>query len=281
MEENSLNYHRIQKAIEFLSDNFKQQPRLEDVAEQVHLSPFHFQKMFTEWAGVSPKKFLQFLTTHYLKEQIRNTSSILEAADLVGLSSQSRVYDLFVNLEAVTPHQYRHAGKGLKIYYAYHDCPFGICFIAVTERGICGLEFLEEDQKEVILTSFAQRWHFAKLEANVEKTTPYLNQIFDPYQRKYGSVKVLIQGTNFQIKVWEALLKIPFGSVSTYAQIAQSIGNPQAVRAVGTAIGKNPVAYLIPCHRIIRKEGKLGGYHWGSERKKAIIGWEAAKSLAS
>lgn len=279
MEQHQFNYQRIQKAITFLSENFKQQPSLEEVAEEVHLSPFHFQKIFTEWAGVSPKKFLQFLTTDYLKQQIQHTSSVLEAADLAGLSSQSRVYDLFVNLEAVTPQEYKKAGRGLEIYYAYHECPFGNCFIAVTKRGICGLEFVEEDQKEVILAEFAQKWHFAKLIADNQQTAPFVARIFDPYRKNYGRLTVLVQGTNFQIKVWEALLKIPFGSLSTYAQIAKHIANPQAVRAVGTAVGKNPIAYLIPCHRVIRKEGKLGGYHWGSTRKTAIVGWEAAHQL--
>lgn len=275
--QDKLNYDRIATAIDYLSENFKEQPDLDEVAAQVHLSPFHFQRLFTAWAGVSPKKFLQYLTTAYLKDKLQASSNLIEAAEWAGLSSQSRVYDLFVNMEAVTPNEFRNSGAGLTIQYGYHDTPFGKCFIAVTPRGICGLSFVEEGQEEAILQDFKQRWAFANIEPHQAFTAGYMQQIFPEGAMPGGKVHLLVQGTNFQVKVWQALLQIPPGAVSTYQQIAKSIGNPDASRAVGTAIGQNPVAWLIPCHRVIRREGVPGQYHWGATRKKALIGWEMAQ----
>lgn len=274
--QNQLDYQRIQQAIEYLAENFKSQPQLKDVAEQVHLSPHHFQRLFTEWAGVSPKKFLQFLTVDYLKNRIQTSNNIAQMADTVGFSSPSRIYDLFVNIEGVTPATYKNKGIGLVIHYGYHDTPFGECFIAATDKGVCGITFLQDQNAGEEFELFAKKWSFAELIENATFTQPYIDQIFskNPNNQK---IKVLVQGTPFQIKVWEALLSIPQGAVSTYQNIAESIGKPKAVRAVGTAIGRNPIGFLIPCHRVIRKEGKLGQYRWGSGRKKAIIGWEMAK----
>lgn len=279
-QQDLLNYERIKTAIQYLSDNFKEQPSLDEVAEKVHLSPFHFQRMFAEWAGVSPKKFLKYLTLNYLQQKITEIPNVLAMAEEAGLSSQSRVYDLFVTLEAVTPQQYKSAGEGLLIRYGYHVTPFGMCFIAATERGICGMAFVDEAQKRVEYEQFTQKWAFAEFQHDPVFTQPFIAQIFKQQQLSKLSnnrLNVLVQGTNFQVKVWEALLKIPIGAVSTYQQIATTIGNPKANRAVGTAVGSNPIAYLIPCHRVIRKEGKLGNYHWGAARKKAIVGWEMAK----
>jgi AraC family transcriptional regulator of adaptative response/methylated-DNA-[protein]-cysteine methyltransferase len=272
-----MNYERIAKAIEYLSEHFLEQPDLDEVAAQVHLSPFHFQRLFTAWAGVSPKKFLQYLTTSYLKDRLTESANLIEAAEWAGLSSQSRVYDLFVNIEAVTPNEFRNAGAGLTIQYGYHDTPFGKCFIAVTSRGVCGLSFVEEGQEQATLEEFKQRWAFASIVPGQEATVSYVHQIFPEGNLPAGKLQLLVQGTNFQVKVWQALLQIPPGAVSTYRQIARSIGHPNAFRAVGTAIGHNPVAWLIPCHRVIRQEGIPGEYHWGTVRKKAIIGWEMAK----
>ena len=270
-----IDYHRVAEAIEYLTDNFKSQPDLTDVARQVHLSPSHFQRIFTEWAGVSPKKFMQYLSLDYLRNRIFDTQNLNQAADLVGFSTQSRVYDLFVSIEGVTPNEYKTFGQGLEIQYGFHQTPFGECFIAMTEKGICALSFVDETNKEQTFQTFMDKWQAAKLVLNTAHTEGGVHQIFDPNFR--DKIHVWIQGTNFQLKVWEALLKIPQGSVSTYQKIADSIQNPKAVRAVGTAIGSNPIAFLIPCHRVIKSTGVIGEYHWGSTRKKAILGWEMAK----
>lgn len=278
MSRETYNYEKIAKAIEFIVANAKTQPSLFDVAEEASISPFHFQRVFTEWAGVSPKKFLQYITAAYLKEKIRESSNLAELAESAGLSSQSRVYDHFITLEAVTPHEFRQLGNGISIAYGFHETPFGECFIAVTERGICAMAFVDELTKNDQLTILVRKWANATISENPAETREYVNRIFEPAQKSLAKLPLLVHGTNFQLKVWEALLKIPNGSVTTYQQIARSIGIPGAVRAVGTAVGDNPVAYLIPCHRVIRKEGVLGEYRWGSLRKKALIGWEAART---
>ena len=276
MEQN-INYQRIEQAIQFLSKNINHQPDLDDVARQVHLSPFHFQRIFTEWAGISPKKFLQFLTTEYLKTKLSETANVLEAANIVGLSSQSRVYDLFVTLEAVTPQEFKTSGEGIKIEYGIHETPLGTCLLATTQRGICSLTFINNDDKQAALEELKNKWKNAQFIENQENTKGVVAQIFDAHtpNRKFN---LLIKGTNFQIKVWQALLKIPSGSVASYQTIAKAIDNPKAVQAVGSAIGANPIGYLIPCHRVIRKEGQIGEYHWGNARKQAIIGKEMAQA---
>ena len=279
MSEPHLNYERVAQAIDFLGKNFRQQPDLAEVARQVHLSPEHFQRIFTEWAGVSPKKFMQFLTLDFLRDKICALPSLQAAADEVGLSAQSRVYDLFVNIEGVTPGVFREGGLGLKIQYGYHNTPFGLCFLAIADRGVCGLSFVDEDRKRTEFDAFQQKWHFAELHHAPDQTQPIVQQIFSPNKPQGQSLRILAQGTNFQLKVWEALLRIPPGAVTTYSQIAQSIGSPAAVRAVGTAIGNNPVGFLIPCHRVIQITGRLGGYHWGETRKTAIVGWEMARQV--
>lgn len=275
MKQAQIDYQRIEQSIKFIAENFKERPSLDEIAEQVHLSPDHFQKMFSAWAGVSPKKFMQFLSIDFLRDKIHEVKSIDQAADLAGLSSQSRVYDLFVKIEAMTPAEYRSMGKGLVIYYAVHTTPFGECLIAKTERGICALAFLSADTKEQELQLFKEKWSLATLVESLDETQSIIDQIFHP--NKKGELNLLVQGTNFQLKVWEALLNIPSGQLTTYGDIADKIAKPKAVRAVGTAVGKNPIAYLIPCHRVIRKEGKLGEYRWGSDRKKALIGYEMAR----
>lgn len=277
MTSESLNYQRIQKAIEFLVQNVHRQPSLEDVSSEVHLSPFHFQRIFTEWAGVSPKRFLQFLTLDHLKKSIHTARNINEMASMAGLSSQSRVYDLFVSIEGITPGEYKKGGIKLVIHYGYHTTPFGLVFIAATTRGICGLSFADEHEPMTELDKFKKKWPFASFHHSPLETSPLVEEIFSSNREKIDRLTLCVQGTNFQIKVWEALLSIPSGQVTTYEKIAEAIGNDKAVRAVGTAVGKNPIAYLIPCHRVIRKEGKIGQYHWGRGRKHAIIGWEMAQ----
>jgi AraC family transcriptional regulator of adaptative response/methylated-DNA-[protein]-cysteine methyltransferase len=275
----NINYHRIEQAIKFLEENFKRQPELDEVAEKVHLSPFHFQRIFTEWAGISPKRFLQFLTVDFLKEKLNETKNLIDAAESAGLSSQSRVYDLFTTLEAVTPQEYKLKGSGIRIEYGFHQTPFGHCLIGVTDRGICWLSFIssEENPKEE-LEKMKAHWHNSVFHQNQELTAASVHQIFETQRSANEKLHVFVKGTNFQVKVWEALLRLPMGTVTTYQGIAQQIHNPKAMQAVGSAVGSNHIAYLIPCHRVIRKDGILGEYRWESARKKSIIGWEMAKS---
>ncbi len=270
----NINYSRVEEAIKFLSENFKQQPSLYDVADNSNISPFHFQKIFTEWAGISPKKFLQYLTVEELKKELKKTANLVEAAERVGLSAQSRVYDLFVNIEAVTPNEFKTKGEGIEIEYGIHNTPFGACLIAATERGICSMNFME-DNLDVILSKLQVHWENASIKKNQQQTKIFAETIFEPNSK--NKLNLLVKGTKFQVKVWEALLKIPFGSIASYQTIANTIGNPNAMRAVGTAVGSNPIAYLIPCHRVIRQEAVIGQYRWGSLRKTALIGWEKAK----
>ena len=277
-EDNHVNYYRVEQALIFLEKNFLRQPQLEEVAEEVHLSVFHFQKIFTEWAGISPKKFLQFLTVTYLKNKLQESKNMLEAAQLAGLSSQSRVYDLFTTLEAVTPQEYKLHGQGIRICYGYHTTPFGNALIGVTTRGVCWLSFLQHDDTPAnALAEMKAHWFNSEFSEDRMQTEQYLNQIFYKPSGSSSKIHVLVKGTNFQLKVWEALLNIPEGSVTTYQQIAESIAHPKALQAVGSAVGANHIAYLIPCHRVIRKDGILGDYRWSAARKKGIIGWEMAR----
>ena len=279
MNENHINYARIEQAILYLEKNFQRQPELDEVAEKVHLSPFHFQRIFTEWAGISPKRFLQYLTVDYLKEKLEQSKNLVEAAEDAGLSSQSRVYDLFTTLEAVTPQEYKQHGAGIRIEYGIHGTPFGACLIGVTDRGICWLSFLQTDEdprREIELMK--GHWHNSTFHQDQDLTAVFVEKIFDQnISGKGEKLHVFVKGTNFQLKVWEALLKIPMGEVTTYQNIAASIQSPTAMQALGSEVGSNHVAYLIPCHRVIRKDGILGEYRWSSARKKSIIGWEMAK----
>jgi AraC family transcriptional regulator, regulatory protein of adaptative response / methylated-DNA-[protein]-cysteine methyltransferase len=275
-EENHINYRRIEQAIQYLQENFQRQPELEELAEKVHLSPFHFQRIFTEWAGISPKRFLQYLTTGYLKERLKSSQSIEEAAAAAGLSSQSRVYDLFTTLEAVTPGEYRERGSGIRIEYGFHETLFGRCLIGITERGICWMSFLSSDEdSRRALEEMKASWYNSVFHHDQELTQEYILRVFD-FSRK-DKLHLFVKGTNFQIKVWEALLRIPSGALTTYQDIAQRINNPRALQAVGSAVGSNNIAFLIPCHRVIRKDGILGEYRWTAARKKSMIGWEMAR----
>ncbi len=283
--EKDFNYQRIENAIRYLEENFQRQPELDEVAEKVHLSPFHFQRIFTEWAGISPKRFLQFITVDFLKDKLSETKNLIDAAESAGLSSQSRVYDLFTTLEAVTPQEYKLKGSGIRIEYGFHDTPFGIALIGVTERGICWLSFLQTEEDPLReLEKMKEHWHNSVFHQDQELTSGFIQTIFNSKSRLLSGAKtqkklhVLVKGTNFQVKVWEAVLRLPIGSVTTYQGIAQQIQNPKATQAVGSAVGSNHVAYLIPCHRVIRKDGILGEYKWSSTRKKSIIGWEMAKA---
>ncbi|MGC4020709.1 MAG: methylated-DNA--[protein]-cysteine S-methyltransferase [Cyclobacteriaceae bacterium] len=279
--EKDFNYQRIESAIHFLEENFQRQPELDEVAEKVHLSPFHFQRIFTEWAGISPKRFLQYLTVDFLKGKLSETKNLIDAAESAGLSSQSRVYDLFTTLEAVTPQEYKLKGSDIRIEYGFHETHFGTALIGVTERGICWLSFLQTDEEPRIeLEKMKEHWHNSIFHHDQELTLNFIRLIFDKQSGDtLKKLHVFVKGTNFQIKVWEALLRLPMGSVTTYQDIATQIKNPKAMQAVGSAVGSNHVAYLIPCHRVIRKDGILGEYRWNSARKKSIIGWEMARTI--
>lgn len=278
MNSRLVNYYRIEEAISYLSDNFREQPDLDVIAGKVHMSPFHFQRLFTDWVGISPKKFVQHLTLDYLREKIKETSNMMEAAEIAGLSSQSRVHDLFLTVEGVSPQQYKSAGKGMEIFYGYHASPFGLCFIAVTEKGICGLQFVDEERARNEFELFSQRWSLARLVHKPEFTQLYIKKIF-PDKGPREDLQLLVKGSDFQVKVWEALVQIPFGSVVSFEQIAKAIGQPHAVRAVGGAVKTNSIQYLIPCHRVLTKQGTVGNFHLGKVRKQAMIGWEMARVL--
>lgn len=278
MDKELLNYYRIERAISYLTDHFRDQPDLNEIAGKIYMSPFHFQRLFTDWVGISPKKFVQYLTLDYLRNKINETENMIDAAEIAGFSSQSRVHDLFVTIEGVSPYQYKSAGKGLEIAYGYHASPFGLCFIAVTGKSVCALKFIDEEKSRDEFEIFSSQWQFATLSHKPSYTQQYVKRIFRHDTTNPEKLKVLVQGTDFQIKVWEALLQIPFGSVSSFRQIANMIGQPGSARSVGNAVGRNPILYLIPCHRIISKDGTMGNYHYGKVRKQAMIGWEISKS---
>ena len=282
MENANMNddYRRIEKAILYLEDHVYDQPGLEEVAEQVHLSPYHFQRLFTRWAGVSPKRFLQYLTIQHAK-QLLESSTQLDAAYQTGLSSPSRLHDLFVAVDAVTPGQYKALGSGLEIAYGLHRSPFGECLLALTERGLCGLAFVDDADPEAPLRDLRRRWPRARFSEDRERTAAMSRRVFAASgEQDRVAIPLLLKGTNFQIKVWEALLRIPPGAVTSYQRLAETIENPAASRAVGAAVGANPIAYVIPCHRVILSSGVFGNYRYGAQRKKAILGWEQAQLAA-
>jgi AraC family transcriptional regulator of adaptative response/methylated-DNA-[protein]-cysteine methyltransferase len=268
-------YQRIEKAITFLEANFQQQPDLKTIADAVGLSEYHFQRLFSRWAGISPKRFLQFLTLEHAKTHLTQADNLLDTSFQVGLSGPGRLHDLFITYEAMTPGEYKKQAAGLTIRYGFHPTPFGECLLAVTDRGLCGLEFVHAANSAALLTDLQARWQQAHFQRDQAGTQPLVETIFG---NAGGKINLLLKGTPFQLKVWQALLKIPAGALVSYHDVATLIKQPEASRAVGTAIGRNPVGYLIPCHRVIRKMGVIGPYHWGESRKKALIGWEAARA---
>jgi len=271
-----LNYARIAKAIAYIQANFRQQPTLEDIAAHIHVSPFHFQRLFLEWAGTTPKKFLQYISLQHAKKVLKDSNSTETATFKTGLSSPSRLHELFVKIESMTPAEYKNGGASLQINYSCQSTPFGEVCLASTSKGICHIAFLEEglDAMESIQEYFPK----ANIRLQEEKIHAEISKIFNDMPNISSPLRLHLKGTPFQMKVWEALLKIPSGQLKTYGQIANSIGNPGSSRAVGTAIGSNPIAYLIPCHRVIQTSGLFGGYMWGPIRKTAIIGWEHAQT---
>jgi AraC family transcriptional regulator, regulatory protein of adaptative response / methylated-DNA-[protein]-cysteine methyltransferase len=273
----SEDYKRIESAIRFLDENYQRQPSLKEAAESVHLSEYHFQRLFTRWAGVSPKRFMQFLTKESAIRRLEKTGNLLEASYEAGLSGPGRLHDLFLHCEAVTPGEYKRRGEGLVISYGFHPTPFGECLIGTTSKGICYLVFAQGERQQS-LEEMRKRWSLAELREDPENTAPLAEQVFHLLEDgQPGSIQVYLSGTNFQIKVWEALLRIPPGRLVSYNTIASLLGMPGGARAVGGAVGRNPVSYLVPCHRVIRSLGDFGGYAGGLSRKKALIGWEMAK----
>jgi AraC family transcriptional regulator of adaptative response/methylated-DNA-[protein]-cysteine methyltransferase len=272
----SEDYARIEQAIRYLEKNFRQQPTLKEIADSVGLSEYHFQRLFTRWAGISPKRFLQFLTVEYAKQMLAEANSVLDVTYEAGLSSPGRLHDLFVTCEAITPGQYKKSGQGLTITYGFHASPFGECLLAVTDRGICGLTFVQSGNQAAALMELKNNWPQAEFSQDSSKTQPFAERIFDPVKQEQA-LPVLLKGTNFQLKVWQALLRTEPGTVVSYNDVATFIGQPTAARAVGNALAQNPVGFIIPCHRVIRSVGLTGDYAWGSARKRAILGWEAVR----
>jgi AraC family transcriptional regulator of adaptative response/methylated-DNA-[protein]-cysteine methyltransferase len=268
-------YERIEKAIIYLKEHFKEQPDLDEVAKQVYLSPFHFQRLFKDWAGVSPKKFLQFISIEYAKELLKQNLSLADVSFETGLSGTGRLHDLFIGIEGMTPGEFKNGGEALSINYSFAETPFGDIIIASTTKGICHLSFVDNENKGL------ENLQYFFPHATVSRKTDLLQQdalrFFTGDWSDLKKIKLHLKATAFQLKVWQSLLHIPFGNRATYGSIAQHIENPKASRAVGTAIGDNPVAFLIPCHRVIRSSGITGGYHWGTDRKTAMLGWETAK----
>lgn len=272
-----INYHRIAAAIEYINQNFKLQPNLDEVAENVHLSPAHFQRLFTEWAGTSPKKFLQYISVAHAKKMLQeDRATLFDTAFETGLSSTSRLHDLFVNIEGMTPAEYKNGGKNLHINYSFAESPFGALIVASTNKGVCYMAF--EEDEETAVKNLINKFPNATFQRKLDLLQQNALFVFQNDWSKLGEIKLHLKGTDFQLKVWESLLKIPMGKLSTYGQIANQIGQVNASRAVGTAIGSNPVAFLIPCHRVIQSSGAFGGYMWGPTRKAAIIGWEGANT---
>ncbi|BDM78832.1 methylated-DNA--[protein]-cysteine S-methyltransferase [Acaryochloris marina] len=275
VDSNVETYDRISDAITFIRQHHLEQPNLSTIAKHVNLSDYHFQRLFTQWAGISPKRFLQYLTLDYAKSRIDQSQNLLALTAESGLSSPGRLHDLFVTLEAMSPGEYRAGGAGLNIRYGIHETPFGYCLIALTPRGICNIHFLPSADEQTSQQQLQTDWPQAKIIRDQTATGNVCDQIFNASPS--SPLTLHLKGTNFQIQVWQALLRIPLGELTTYQSLATAISKPTAARTIGNAVGRNPIAYLIPCHRVIRGTGELGGYRWGCERKAAMLGWEASQ----
>lgn len=273
-------YQTVCDVIEYISKDFRAQPSLENISKAIGRSPFQLQKTFTRWAGLSPKEFLQAVTLDQVKKHLRDDNlPLLDASFEVGLSGPSRLHDLFISHESMSPGIWKAKGAGLSISYGFHDCPFGVALIMTTDRGLAGLAFCNQGEEAAALGDMCSRWPNADFGHDQEATTFYAERIFN--QENWSAdhpLRIVLIGTDFQIQVWEALMKIPLGGATTYSGLASDISNPKAVRAVGAAVGRNPISFVVPCHRALGKSGALTGYHWGLTRKRAMLGWEAAKS---
>ena len=275
-------YSVVRDTLEFISDNWRDQPSLDTIAEQANLSPGHLQRVFKRWAGISPKEFLQAITIDEARNLLRDSATILDTAYEVGLSGPSRLHDLFVTYDGMSPGVYKARGAGLQILYGFHPSPFGQALVMITDQGLAGLAFADEGSERAALKDMRSRWPNADYVEDSAATAAYAARIFNPGRwQPDAPLRVVLIGTDFEIRVWETLLKIPFGKRTSYSDIAAHLGNPKASRAVGTAVGKNPISFVVPCHRVLGKSGNLCGYHWGLTRKKAILGWEAGLTSAA
>lgn len=272
-------YNTIEQALTYIEGHFKKQPELEEIAHHLKMSPFHLQRTFKEWVGISPKRFLQFLTINHARQLLRESRSVLDATYESGLSSPGRIHDLFVELDAVTPGEFKSLGKNLVIEYGKHQSPFGHCLMAVTGRGLCFMGFYSGEDDSALTEDMMSRFPQALFKQNPAVTLPYFKSIFNNTGEPHKKITLFVKGTNFQVKVWEALLKIPAGLVCSYADLGRFIGMPKASRAIGNAVGSNPISYLIPCHRVIQNMGIIGNYHWGRNRKKAMLLWESSAKM--
>jgi AraC family transcriptional regulator, regulatory protein of adaptative response / methylated-DNA-[protein]-cysteine methyltransferase len=279
MEHSNLDdYEKVRSVLANLYDNWRDQPSLDELAEPVGMNAEQLQRVFTRWAGLTPKAFLQALTLDHARAMLKDSASILETSLEVGLSGPGRLHDLFVVHEGMSPGAYKSKGEGLTIYYGFHPSPFGLALVMVTDYGLCGLAFADKSEEAIALTDMQKRWYNAQYTEDSARTAPYAARIFAPDKWKDGQpLRITFIGSDFEIRVWESLLKIPVGRAVTYGDIATSIEKPKAARAVGAAVGRNPISFVVPCHRVIGKSGDITGYHWGLTRKRAILGWEAGK----
>ena len=281
MEKQTHDYDLVKHTLAFISENWRDQPSLETLADQAGLSPTHLQRLFTRWAGLSPKAFLQAVTLDHARGLLRDSASILDASYELGLSGPGRLHDLFVTHEGMSPGIYKAHGRGLNIQYGFHDCPFGRALILITSEGLAGLAFADHGKEKSALADMIARWPEATYVESQQATAAYAKRIFESERWKPDQpLKIVFIGSGFEIRGWETILRIPFGKASTYSDIACHIGKPKAARAVGSAVGKNPISFVVPCHRVLEKSGGLGGYHWGLTRKRAILGWEAGAMAA-
>ncbi len=272
----SRDYEMIRRSLAFLTENWRDQPSLEQLADQNGVSPHHLQRLFTRWAGLSPKAFLQAITIDHARDLLRDSATVLDTAYEVGLSGPGRLHDLFVTHEGMTPGLYKVRGKGLTIRHGFHECPFGLALVMLTDMGLCGLAFADQGEQRAALADMMARWPQADFVEDRAVTAPYAARIFEKANWMPDQpLRIVFIGSDFEIRVWETLLRIPLGKASTYSAIAAHVGKPTAARAVGTAVGKNPISFVVPCHRVLGKSGGLCGYHWGLTRKRAILGWEA------
>ncbi len=272
-------YKTIQQAIAFISGHWRDHPSTEEIAETVGVTPTQLHHVFRRWAGLTPKAFMQAITLDHARQLLRSSSSVLDVTYEVGLSGPGRLHDLFVTHEAMTPGEYRVGGQGLSIRYGWHLSPFGKALVMITERGLCGLAFADHDEEQAMFEDMAGRWPRAQYIEDIAATAPFAMRIFNPAEWSADRpLRVVLIGTDFELRVWETLLKIPMGRASTYSDVAGHIGKPKAARAVGAAVGKNPVSFVVPCHRVLGRSGALTGYHWGLTRKQAMLGWEAGKA---
>ncbi len=276
--EKNENYKKIEEVIKYIDENFKDQPSIDTIAKYIGMSKYHLIRVFKEYVGVTPIQFLQSVTLNYAKEHLKESKSILDSALDIGLSSSSRLHDLFVNIIGVTPKEYKSLGENVEITYGFGNTPFGNALVAITKRGICYLGFYDDSSKESVYTRFKEVWAKATLKEDNKKADEVLNSIFIKKDKKFN---LYVKGTNFQINVWKALINIPDGSIATYSDVAKYLNKPKSVRAVASAIGSNPIGFLIPCHRVLGKSGAMTGYRWGIERKKILVAYEALKNKES